>query len=112
MRLRGPTIVVLALGIGLAGFSLNSRAPASADGPPGLRKPPIVSAELLPGRFNFLDWRSAQNDIPPYPDCLGRPIASCTVVHGTGKRLLLMGDSLAGAHVATSVHQDRAVTVR
>ena len=95
MRLRGPAIVVLALGIGLAGFSLNSRAPASADGPPGLRKPPIVSAELLPGRFNFLDWGAAQKDISSFPECLGRPIESCVLVHGTGERVLLMGDSLA-----------------
>ena len=60
-----------------------------------MRKPPIVSAELLPGRFNFLDWGAAQKDISSFPECLGRPIESCVLVHGTGERVLLMGDSLA-----------------
>jgi hypothetical protein len=31
----------------------------------------------------------------PLPDCLGKPITGCTVIHGTGLRVVLMGDSHA-----------------
>jgi hypothetical protein len=48
-----------------------------------------------PDDSTLLNWRAAQKDIPSYPECLGHPVAYCTVVHGTGKRVVLMGDSLA-----------------
>ena len=35
------------------------------------------------------------NDIPALPHCLHAPIAKCTVVHGKGPSVLLIGDSLA-----------------
>ena len=95
MRLRGPAIVVLALGLSLAGFSLGTRAPASPDAPTARRKPAIHTADLRPGRFNRLDWRAAQRDEASFPECLGHPVASCVIVHGKGERVMLMGDSLA-----------------
>ena len=42
-----------------------------------------------------LDWQAAKKDIPDLPDCLGTSLAGCTPVSGTGKRLLLAGDSHA-----------------
>jgi peptidoglycan/LPS O-acetylase OafA/YrhL len=33
--------------------------------------------------------------VPQVPDCLGKPVRECTVVRGTGLRVLLMGDSNA-----------------
>ncbi|MDQ1383507.1 MAG: hypothetical protein QOG65_886, partial [Actinomycetota bacterium] len=43
----------------------------------------------------LLDWRAARSDIAKLPDCLGRSVERCTAVHGTGQRVLLIGDSHA-----------------
>ena len=43
----------------------------------------------------LLNWHTAQNDIPTVPDCIRKPADACIVVHGTGPRVLLMGDSIA-----------------
>ena len=42
-----------------------------------------------------LDWRHAAQDAKQgaFPNCLGKPPESCTIVHGTGKHILLIGDS-------------------
>jgi peptidoglycan/LPS O-acetylase OafA/YrhL len=58
----------------------------------------ISSAESLRssgGQLRLLDWRAARNDIAKIPDCLGAPVTECEVVHGTGSRVLLIGDSHA-----------------
>ena len=43
--------------------------------------------------LRLLDWRKAKSDFVPRPDCLGKPVDRCTVVRGTGRRVVLMGDS-------------------
>jgi hypothetical protein len=48
-----------------------------------------------------LDWRAARNDIPPLPDCYQKPVADCTLVAGTGPRILLVGDSNARMWIPT-----------
>jgi peptidoglycan/LPS O-acetylase OafA/YrhL len=48
-----------------------------------------------------LDWRAAKADIPPLPNCLGKPLTACQVVSGPGKRLLLAGDSNARMWIPT-----------
>jgi peptidoglycan/LPS O-acetylase OafA/YrhL len=42
-----------------------------------------------------LDWRGARLDRPDFPDCTGRPVSACTITHGTGTSMLLVGDSHA-----------------
>src|SRR5262249_23389344 len=43
-----------------------------------------------------LDWRDAgYNSLPLPPVCIDRPADDCTVVHGTGRHILLIGDSHA-----------------
>ena len=46
-----------------------------------------------------LDWRSAKDDIPPIPDCSLAKASSCTVIHGTGTHILLLGDSNARMYI-------------
>jgi peptidoglycan/LPS O-acetylase OafA/YrhL len=42
-----------------------------------------------------LDWRHASDGAPPFTECLGESADACTLVRGTGKRVLLLGDSHA-----------------
>ena len=43
----------------------------------------------------LLDWRVAKKDRIKVPDCLGQPVDRCTLVRGSGLRVVLMGDSHA-----------------
>jgi hypothetical protein len=43
----------------------------------------------------LLDWKVARNDGVSAPDCLDAPLRRCTIVNGTKKRVLLIGDSYA-----------------
>jgi peptidoglycan/LPS O-acetylase OafA/YrhL len=47
------------------------------------------------GGTQLLDWRVARSDIPDLPDCIDAPVDDCTVVQGSGKRVVLIGDSNA-----------------
>ncbi len=49
----------------------------------------------------LLDWRVAKKDIPALPDCLGTSVDRCTVVRGPGRRVVLMGDSVARMWIPT-----------
>lgn len=42
-----------------------------------------------------LDWRAAQQEVAELPVCSGASLATCTVVAGTGPKVLLVGDSHA-----------------
>jgi len=66
------------------------------------------SISALPGSgsgsgLKLLDWRVAKNDFPKRIDCLGRPVEQCTIVHGTGLRVVLMGDSNAQMWIPTFI---------
>jgi hypothetical protein len=54
-----------------------------------------------PSGLKLLDWRVAKNDLPKLPDCLGKPVKQCTVVPGTGLRVVLAGDSNAWMWIPT-----------
>jgi len=54
-----------------------------------------------PSGLKLLDWRVAKKDFPHLPDCLGKPVEQCTVVRGTGLRVVLMGDSNAWMWIPT-----------
>jgi peptidoglycan/LPS O-acetylase OafA/YrhL len=69
----------------------DTRAEASVDA----MAASISVPTLATGPETLLDWRVARDDIPALPNCFGRPVGNCTVVHGTGPKILIMGDSLA-----------------
>jgi peptidoglycan/LPS O-acetylase OafA/YrhL len=62
-----------------------------------------------------LDWRGAlkagQDEL--FPPCTAAAPAQCTLVHGTGKHILLMGDSNANAYVPalTELAKQRSLTL-
>ena len=86
---------------GLAGLERRGRAgirsghPRSAERDREHREGVTVGRESSPTDKTLLNWHTAQNDIPTVPDCIGKPADACIVVHGTGPRVLLMGDSIA-----------------
>ena len=43
-----------------------------------------------------LDWQAIKTDFPKLTNCYGKPATDCTLVHGTGPHILLIGDSHAG----------------
>jgi peptidoglycan/LPS O-acetylase OafA/YrhL len=43
-----------------------------------------------------LDFQAIKRDYPALPNCYGKPATDCTLVHGTGPHILLIGDSHAG----------------
>jgi hypothetical protein len=48
-----------------------------------------------------LDWRTARDDVPAVPDCTLKNTAACTIVHGHGPHVLLLGDSNARMSIPT-----------
>jgi hypothetical protein len=44
---------------------------------------------------NNVNWQEAFYDRARAPSCEGEPVEKCVVVHGTGKHMMLMGDSHA-----------------
>ena len=48
-----------------------------------------------------LDWKAILAEKPIQPICLGRAVDQCTLVHGTGPKVLLMGDSHARMFIPT-----------
>ena len=64
-------------------------------------------------RLRLLDWRKAKKDVRIVPDCIGKPVDNCIVVRGSGKRVLLMGDSHARMWVPafTQIAQKEGLTL-
>jgi peptidoglycan/LPS O-acetylase OafA/YrhL len=56
-----------------------------------------------PPAERLLDWRVARNDRTKLPTCVGQPLSKCTVVTGSGPRVVLMGDSNAWMLIPTFV---------
>ncbi len=95
-RLRNVSVIVVGCCLSLTGaLVIAPTAQASVRSGADSPETSVPVRTVPPGNSTVLDWRAAQKDIAPYPECLGHPVAYCTVVHGTGKRVLLMGDSLA-----------------
>ena len=93
---RANRVITVALAISLTGGLLIAPVMrAAADRGVHISSVSINVPSLDTGAVKMTDWRAARNDIPAAPECLGRPISYCTLVRGTGKRVLLMGDSLA-----------------
>jgi hypothetical protein len=51
--------------------------------------------------LRLLDWRTALHDVPKLPDCIDASIDRCAVVRGSGRRMLLVGDSIARMWIPT-----------
>ncbi len=64
----------------------------------GLVLAPSILARK-PAGSTPLDWRAAQRDNPPLPDCRRDNPAGCTVVEGAGPHVLLLGDSNARMYI-------------
>jgi peptidoglycan/LPS O-acetylase OafA/YrhL len=61
----------------------------------------VVTPAILRTSVHSLDWKSAKADIPDLPDCSSANIAGCTIVHGGGPHVLLLGDSNARMYIPT-----------
>jgi hypothetical protein len=72
----------------------------------------VTGTGRIPANF---DWQSAQNERASYvyPDCSARKVAQCTLVHGSGKHILLIGDSNARMFIPAleKLAQDRSLTL-
>jgi peptidoglycan/LPS O-acetylase OafA/YrhL len=93
-RLSGLKVPVIAIGFAASIVFGLFVMPAILDPGSGSITAATGSAAASPG-LRLLDWRDAKEDVPELPDCLGKPVDACTVVRGTGKQVLLMGDSNA-----------------
>jgi peptidoglycan/LPS O-acetylase OafA/YrhL len=65
--------------------------PAHASAPVAQASTTVGFTPVPPG----LDFKAAENDGGPFITCLNKPASACTVVKGTGRHILLMGDSHA-----------------
>ncbi len=63
----------------------------------------ITAPNITTGNSKLLDWRVAKDDGPATYDCYKRAVKYCTVVHGTGASILLMGDSTARMWLPTFI---------
>jgi peptidoglycan/LPS O-acetylase OafA/YrhL len=61
---------------------------------PDISRLSVSVPSLDTGSSELLDWVKANDDIPRSPDCSQGSPTSCVIVHGDGKRVLLMGDSV------------------
>jgi hypothetical protein len=60
-----------------------------------------------------VDWQAAQADNPPMPECGPDDTAACTVAHGSGPHVLLLGDSNARMYIPalTAIAQQEDLTL-
>ena len=79
----------------IAGILIAPALRAFTGSSPDIARLSVSVPSLQTGDQKLLDWVKASNDIPDSPDCRPHHTTACIVVHGTGKRMLLMGDSVA-----------------
>ncbi|MDQ1534747.1 MAG: hypothetical protein QOF28_2508 [Actinomycetota bacterium] len=53
----------------------------------------LATPEARRSGVELLDWKVARYDKPQIPDCLNAPVEQCTMVHGSGAHVILIGDS-------------------
>jgi peptidoglycan/LPS O-acetylase OafA/YrhL len=92
-RFRMPVIVVgfttsILIGVVVAPAILNSQNTSLNA---------LVAASKSDPGPKLLDWRVAAKDFVPlgFHDCLNQPVDVCTVVKGTGLKIVIVGDSIA-----------------
>jgi peptidoglycan/LPS O-acetylase OafA/YrhL len=88
--------VVIASGLAISALSALVLIPVIVD--PANASVPVVQGSTSAG-FTPVpatpDWRTATKGEGRYVTCLNKPVSDCTVVRGTGRSILLMGDSHA-----------------
>jgi hypothetical protein len=93
---RNRHVIAVALCISLtAGLLIAPAMRAVGAGSTAVAADSIAVSTIKSGPTKLLNWQAARKDIPASPECLGKPVGECILVHGTGKKVLLMGDSLA-----------------
>ena len=88
--------LVIATGLGVSFVSALVLIPRIVD--PAHAEVPVLQGATTSGFAPVptdLDWRHAKDGGGPFIECLDKPAGACTVVRGTGKRILLLGDSHA-----------------
>jgi peptidoglycan/LPS O-acetylase OafA/YrhL len=94
-RFRGPVIATsLAFSL-VAGLVFIPQILLTPSDTANVAKVSVTVARIPTANVELLNWHTAQNDIPSVPDCIRKPADECIIVHGTGPRVLLMGDSIA-----------------
>jgi len=78
----------------IAGLLIAPALRAFTGSSPDIGRLSISVPSLHTGDQQLLDWVKASDDIPRSPDCRPHHTSACIVVHGRGKRMLLMGDSV------------------
>jgi peptidoglycan/LPS O-acetylase OafA/YrhL len=95
-RVRGPVIVTgLALSVLTAAIvvpRILDRGATSASGRAAASTAAPTGAAPVP---KSLDWQAVQKERNDRTTCLGASVSKCTLVHGKGPSVLLMGDSHA-----------------
>jgi peptidoglycan/LPS O-acetylase OafA/YrhL len=99
--LDGHRRTVIAAGLAISVVSALAIIPKVAD-------PANAAAPTIDGNTagfatvpSDLDWRDAAKNLGPFVNCYKQPVSACTIVHGTGKHILLMGDSHAHMMIPT-----------
>ena len=93
---------VIAAGLAVSIISALLLIPTIVD--PANATPPTAHASTTNGFTPIpanLDWRGATSGTGPFASCFGKPAQQCTIVHGTGPHILLIGDSHARMLVPT-----------
>ncbi len=90
-RFRGPIIVVGFTASILGGLLVVPPILHARSGSSSL----LAGTGSSPSGLILLDWKVAQKDFAPRPECVGKPLEQCRVVAGTGLRVVLAGDSNA-----------------
>jgi hypothetical protein len=91
-------IVVIATGLAISlvcGLVIVPRILDKGSGSGAIALSPQQIAGSDSTKVPRLDWAALSRDIFPFPSCLGAAASQCTVVHGSGKRVALVGDSAA-----------------
>jgi peptidoglycan/LPS O-acetylase OafA/YrhL len=88
--------IVITTGLAVSLISALILIPAIVD--PASAAPPTAHASTTNGFTPVprdLDWRHPNEGRVRFVTCLGKPASKCTIVHGTGPHILLIGDSHA-----------------
>jgi peptidoglycan/LPS O-acetylase OafA/YrhL len=105
--LRSPALdrhglVAIAAGVTVSIVSALVLIPKIVD--PAHARTPVLQSTTTAGVAPVpadLDWRHAKDGGSPFIGCLGKPADACTLVHGTGKHVFLLGDSHAWMLIPT-----------
>jgi peptidoglycan/LPS O-acetylase OafA/YrhL len=109
-RVRLP-VIAAGLALSLAGGFIAIPALLDSDGAPAAVVNPGTAGTPIPPDLDFS--AAAYTDLPPLPDCVDTAPSACIVVRGSGRHLLLMGDSHARMYLPAfiDIARDRDLTL-